>query len=211
MTQISVTRALAKISHLDDKITRETAKLDVIRVTKGDGENKTFVDNNQKIEEFEKDAVSSLQSIKDMLLLRSRLKAAVNKSNSITVVKIGNREMTVAEAIQEKSQIASTEYLISILKRQSTTADERFKRESALYEQKIDQALAVYGGRDKAPSEEGIAVITKPLRDKQLPGVSDAIKVNATIKELQDSVDEFKLEVDFVLSESNASTLVDVE
>ena len=211
MTQISVTRALAKISHLDDKIARDTSNLEVIRVTKGDGESKVFVDNNQNIDEFEKDAISSLQSIKDMISKRSKLKAAVNKSNSTTIVKIGSREMTVAEAIQEKSQIASTEFLISILKRQSTSVDERFKRETSAYEQKVDQALAVYGGRDKAPSEEGIAVITKPLRDKQLPGVSDAIKVNATIKELQDSVDEFKLEVDFVLSESNASTLVDVE
>lgn len=208
--KISVTRALAKVSQLDDKIGRATAALTVTAVTKGQGDQRVFFTGNQKIEDFEAEAKSGYQSIIDMINLRSQLKSAIGMSNSTTKVTIGKIEMTVAEAIQRKAMVSTWEHLISTLRTNKVKTDTLLKRESDTYEKKEEDTLSAYGSRDKAPKAEELDIILKPLRDKQKPGVSDVLDVSKLCAKLQEELDEFVLEVDFVLSESNASTMIEV-
>lgn len=207
--KISVTRALAKVKHLDQQISKEINSIVPIRVVRGEGENKAFVGALGSIEEFEKGANSSIQSINDMMKYRDALKTAINKSNVLTQVKIVDKIMTVAEAIEAKSQAVVKRSLIAVLTNQYNKAYTVYEKERVAFEQKEESTLAAYGSRDKAPKEEELNIILKPLRDKQKPSLSDPLEIAKLIQALSKELDEFDLEVDFALSESNASTLIE--
>lgn len=209
-TTISITRALAKVKHLDAQISNSVATLEIARVVKGEGQFRAFNSGSQKIEDFEAKVKEDFQSLNDMIAHRAKLKSAITLSNTSTKVTISGKEMTVAEAIEAKAQIGVQEAIINRLSQQYVAVNTLYNREKAGYDQKEEKALEAYGGRDKAPKEEDIAVILKPLREKQSPSVSDPLDSAKVIEARKKELEEFRVEVDFVLSESNASTKVEV-
>lgn len=206
--QISITRALAKVKHFDSRIADAIASLEVTRIVKGEGDFRAFASSSQDIGEFEAKAISDFQSLNDMIEARAKLKAAITLSNTTTKVVIAGVEMTVAEAIEAKAQIFVQEAIISRLYTQQRDVNTLFNREKSAYETKEEKTLEAYGTRDKAPKKEEIDVILKPLREKQIPSLSDPLNVASVIEKRKKELEEFRTEVDFVLSESNASTLV---
>lgn len=99
MAKISVTRALAQLKTLNDRIQRASAEEFVTRIAGGkhsSGEELTKI--TARIE-------ANYQSVTDMLAQRAKLKAAVVLSNATTSVEVGGVIMTVAEAIERKGSI----------------------------------------------------------------------------------------------------------
>ena len=209
-TAISITRALVKVKHLEDQIEKAILSFTPTRVVKGLGDFKTFVAGNEKIEVFEETVRSDFQSIQDMMKARDSLKAAINLSNSLTKVVIGGNEMTVAEAIDAKSQIAVSRLLINRITQQYTKETAVFDKSMAEFTAKEESTLSAYGSRDKAPKQDEIEVILKPLRNKQQPSLSNVLDAAKLVKKLTEELQTFEQEVDFVLSESNATTKVEV-
>jgi len=210
MAQVSITRALAKVKHLDAQIADAINTLEIARVTKGEGDFRAFTGGSQKIEDFEAKVKSDYQSLNDMIAHRAALKAAITISNTTTKVTVAGKEMTVAEAIEAKAQLSIQEAIIARMSQQYVAVNTLYNREKTAYEQKEEKALEAYGTRDKAPKEEELKVILKPLREKQSPAVSDPLDSAKVIEERKKALEDFRVEVDFVLSESNASTKVDV-
>lgn len=114
-TKISVTRALASISKIEDKINKRIYNIDCIKVAKGTDNNCKIPGYIGSIDDFKKSVINDYQGLQDLLAVRDELKAKIVKSNAETIVKIGHVSMTVAEAIERKRTICFKQELLNKL------------------------------------------------------------------------------------------------
>lgn len=210
-TKISVTRALATLTKIEGKIEKRIDQLNTVQIAKGTDDNRAIPSSLVSVADFETSAKADFQGLQDLLAVRDELKAKVVQSNAVTLVTVGNKEMTVAQAIEGKRTIVYKELLLSKLKSQYNLAQKRLDKEVADFETKLEQARAPYISRDKAPDPEQIKTVEGPTRLMSTPSIVDPLGLADKIRNLETEIEDFKSNVDFVLSESNARTEVEIE
>lgn len=203
MTQISVTRALAQVKSLNDRIQRGHAG-QFIAISVGGK-----INGKASIQEAEQILASNLQSVQALIEQRTALKSAIVRSNATTTVVIASKTMTVAEAIERKSSIILEQQLLQQLKGQHNRALEQTERMNVEVQQRIDALLAQSYGRDAKISEADQQAVAGPYEARHKAALVDPNKVEKVIAGLQEHLDGFLLEVDFALSEVNARTLIE--
>lgn len=200
---ISVTRALAEMKTLDDRIQKQTNHGYVSATVGGN-----VVGTSRTSAEVEKAIKEQYQTFGDLVDRRNRLKCAIVKSNADTKVKIGEREMTVAEAIERKNSIGYEQQMVNSLVTQFRQATAQVEKINSDANQRLNQMLEVNLGKDRKTSEEDFEAISKPFMAKNEAKIIDPLKIEDLSEKLQKDVDDFKLNVDFALSESNALTQI---
>lgn len=75
---------------------------------------------------------------------------------------------------------------------------------------KIDENIKVICGKDSKPDENVIKSISEGISKGDPIEVYDPIGLDKVIKELETIIEDFKANVDYVLSESNALTVITV-
>lgn len=210
-TKMSVTRALATLTKVEEKIQKRIEALNTIHIAKGTDANRQIPGSIQSVEDFEKSAQADFQGVQDLLSVRDDLKAKVVQSNAVTKVEIAGESMTVAQAIERKRTIVFKELLLGKLKSQYNHAQVRLNRDTQEFEAKLEAARAPYVQRDKAPDAAQLAVVEAPVRSMGTPSIVDPLGLADRIRSLEAEIEDFKSNVDFVLSESNARTEVEIE
>ena len=210
-TKMSVTRALATLTNVEEKIQKRIEALNTIHIAKGTDANRQIPGSIQSVEDFEKSAQADFQGVQDLLAVRDDLKAKVVQSNAVTKVEIAGESMTVAQAIERKRTIVFKELLLGKLKSQYNHAQVRLNRDTQEFEAKLEAARAPYVQRDKAPDAAQLAVVEAPVRSMGTPSIVDPLGLADRIRSLEAEIEDFKSNVDFVLSESNARTEVEIE
>lgn len=210
-TKMSVTRALATLTKVEEKIQKRIEALNTIHIAKGIDANRQIPGSIHSVEEFEKAAQADFQGVQDLLAVRDELKAKVVQSNAVTTVEIAGQSMTVAQAIERKRTIVFKELLLGKLKSQYNHAQVRHSRDMQEFEAKLEAARAGYIQRDKAPDAAQLAVVEGPVRSMGTPSIVDPLGLADRIRSLESEIEDFKSNVDFVLSESNAKTEVEIE
>lgn len=210
-TKMSVTRALATLTKVEEKIQKRIEALNTIHIAKGTDANRQIPGSIQSVEDFEKSAQADFQGVQDLLAVRDDLKAKVVQSNAVTKVEIAGESMTVAQAIERKRTIVFKELLLGKLKSQYNHAQVRLNRDTQEFEAKLEAARAPYVQRDKAPDAAQLAVVEAPVRSMGTPSIVDPLCLADRIRSLEAEIEDFKSNVDFVLSESNARTEVEIE
>lgn len=205
MTEISVTRALAQIKSLNDRIEKGIAVPFITNLVGGKH------GTGKPVAEIEVTLKASLQSVKDLIEQRKALKSAVVRSNAVTKVTINGKELTVAEAIERKSSIALEQRLLHQLKGQLAQVALNVEKANVEMTKRIDNLLVTVIGKDRQASEAEIAAVTGPFRAQNEATSLDPSDIAVTIEQLQKDIDGFLLEVDYALSEINATTKVQVE
>lgn len=201
--KISVTRALAQIKSLNDRIEKGISVPFITNLTGGKhGTGKT-------VTEIETTLKASLQSVKDLIEQRKALKSAVVRSNAITTVKINGVELTVAEAIERKSSIALEQRLLHQLKGQLAQVTANVEKTNVEMSRRLDALLLTAVGKDRQASETELAAISAPFKAQNEGKALDPNDLSVVIESLQKDIDGFLLEVDYALSEINATTMVD--
>lgn len=203
--QISITRALAEIKTLDARIVKATNDRYVEMSVGG-----SVVGSNRSEDETKAAIKQKFQSFTDLVKRRNALKCAIVSSNANTKVKIGDKEMLVAEAIERKNSIAFEEQMINNLRSQHRTAISKVESTNIQANQRLDQMIEVNLGKDRKASEDDYDVIAKPFMAKNEAKLIDPLDLEVLVQQLQNDVDEFKLNVDFALSEINAVTKITV-
>lgn len=204
MTQITVTRALAQVKALNDRITRGIATSFVSTVTGGKHE------TGKSKEEVSTSLAANLQSVKALIATRVALKGAVVRSNAVTKVTIAGKEMTVAEAIERKTSIQFEEALLQTLKTQLTQQQAKAERANVLMQGRLDNLIQTAVGKDRKVDEADLNAITGPFVSQNRSDVLDPSNLSNEIEELSKSIDAFREEVDYALSEVNAVTKITV-
>ena len=203
-TKISITRALAELKLLDSRITKTTYEIKfAVCVTKNTNYN---INKN----EFCSQTIAKQQSLMDLIARREKLKSAIMKSNAITMVKIGSKEMTVIEAIETKTTIKYKEALLEVLKHQRLQVTKEYEAHKDKVKKAIDANITQICSRDVKPDPSTIQDLTDMMWKNDPVEIYDPIGLDKTIDALTLEIEDFKSNVDFALSENNSLTLIDV-
>lgn len=204
--KMSIHRALSELKTYDARIQN--------------GKQRTFVaankKSNEKISGMSVDEIKNLikgnfDSIKALIENRKRIKAAISLSNAITKRAIGGIEYTIAEVIDRKNAIEYEETLLAELKNQFKVCNNKVENENVQMPGKLETYLqSVLGEKDKR-SLEDIQKYTKDFESRNMYELIDPCNISTYIETLEESILNFKNEVDYSLSESNAITTIEVE
>lgn len=205
--ELSITRALAELKLLDKKIEKAIGQAKFTAIAIG----KKPVKGYTSIEEFEKDVKSQYQSVMDLMKRRQDIKSAVVKSNATTEVTIAGKVMTVAEAIEMKVFIGYKQNLLHKLMVEFNRANDQAEIENQNVKVRLDKMLEASFQKDSKTKDTEIENISKPYLEANEARVVDPLNARKKIEELQEEIDNFLAEVDFVLSESNTITKITIE
>ena len=205
---MSIHRALSELKTYSDRIKRATQGMFVIANKK----------SNDKIQGKTIDEVTSaiqgnFDSCNALIENKRRIKSAVILSNANTKVTIGGTEYCVAEAIDRKGHLPDEENLLHAWKVQFIQQNEKVEKENAELQNKLEKYLQpFFGDKDKRTiTPEEIAAHTQMFEDRNKYELIDPCDIATKIKEKEQEIIRFKTEVDYALSESNATTFIEIE
>lgn len=140
---------------------------------------------------------------------RKRIKDAIIKSNASTNITIAGKIMTVAEAIERKASIEFERNFLRILQNQFSQQNNIVEQQNLQLPTKLESFLQSTLGekRDVATVKD----LTKTFEDNNKFVLIDPNHIQDYIQALDKSINEFASQVDYTLSESNATTFFDVE
>lgn len=207
MEKISITRALVMLKTLDkriQKLTKELHPLDIVI-------DKKLQICKQTKEEFDQRIKSEYQKLIDLILQRNTVKSGVVTSNAITKVKIAGKEMTVAEAIERKSSIEFEKNIIVFLQTHMKECSIRINQIDEQVQVRLDRLLeSTFSKESTKVKPEEFDAVAKPFMERNQPALVDPLDVREIIEKLSVKVDAFEEEVDITLSESNATTYIEI-
>lgn len=209
--QISVQRALTELKSYEKKINSLTMGANFCVLNKPGKK----INGLQTPDEFVKTQLVALNKISDIIAKKSLYKSLIYKANATTKViykvKDTLTEVTVADLIAKKEaapfELALYRTILAAINKNKTL----LQRESELLTDKASEFVKTIMGKEKATSgssEESVKVMDKFIKDNvsELVSVLSEQAVSEKISELED----FLLEVDTLLSEANARTMISV-
>lgn len=204
---MSIQRGLSELKLLDKRIANAMQGAKLIGVRIGEKPVTGFKDD----EEFQKQALSKLESITDLIKRREAIKGAIVVANATTYVKVGSENMTIATAIERKSSIRYTENLLQLVRGQYSTQLVDYMRKDDSFKANLDRHLeTLYGKEGKAKGLENRDAL-KPFLDMNEPHLVDPLNLKQVIDNLQEQIDVFTSEVDLSLSEINVKTEIEIK
>ncbi|QHW34324.1 hypothetical protein GZH47_28380 [Paenibacillus rhizovicinus] len=204
--QISITRGLAELKTLDARIKKAIQDTSYIGLTTGKKPIVGYKDNQA----FELKVKANNQSAGDLIKRRNLIKTAIVASNAATVVTIGRQAMTVAEAIERKSSIAYEQLQLQKMTSDYAKVLRKFEEEDEKVKARLDELIKTTFGTDKRPSPDQYESTSQPFLEQNAPKLIDPLNLKDQIDRLQDRIDEFLTNVDFILSESNSITRIEI-
>lgn len=204
--EMSITRALREVKLLDKRISDATRYVAFVGLKKKSSDKVNMVSAT----EFVEDVKSSFQSVTDLIERRKLIKSAIVKSNAETLVSIGGKSYTVADAIERKNNIHHDKSLLLQLENQYRTARSQMETRNEDVEQRLDKMLEAMLGKDaKNVAKESNEMAQKFLSDNEWE-IVDPLGIAKLIVDMKQDIDTFEAEVDFVLSESNSITKIEI-
>ena len=199
MEKISITRALAELKLLDKRITKAINEANFISYSiNGKNAINTFKPAEEK------------QSIEALITRRASLKAAIMKSNATTKVTIGGVEMLVIDAIEMKETIKYKQTFLEQLKSQYQNIRYTISSTNENVNARLDKLLEANFGKDGKAKSEEMEAISKPFLERNEAKLEDPLNLETLIETLSEEILAFTSNVDYVLSESNALTQIEI-
>lgn len=208
MKKMTIHRALTELKNLKDRIHKATSEVDVIVPNRKSNEKIGGVE----IEEYKKQMQASYDKVIGLINYRNRLKTAVVQSNAKTIVTVAGEEMSVAQAIERKDSIHYEEGLFHTIQNQYRLAVGKVASENDKLPEKLETYLVnILGSKEKQTNKEEVEMHTKTFMNRNEYELVEPFNTVQIIEKLESYINEFKNEVDAVLSESNATTFIEVE
>jgi len=169
--------------------------------------NKTI--GGRSIEDVNNLIKGNFDSMVALIENRKRIKDAIVKSNAMTNVSVDGKVMTVAEAIERKASIEFERNFLRILQNQFSQQNNLVDQQNLQLPTNLESFLQATLGekRDVATVKD----LTKTFEDNNKFVLIDPNHIQDYIQALDKSINEFASQVDYTLSESNATTFFDVE
>ena len=204
--EISITRALAELKLLDARILKTINNATFVACNKKSAKN---VNGRINKEDFNIMVKSDFQSITDLIERKKFIKSAVVESNAKTIVIINKKEMTVADAIERKINIEHEKYLLDAMKTQLRRAVAAMETHNQGVDLKLNNLLETMVGSDNAKNidKESNEFAVSYRNDNEYE-ILDPLGIDLEIKRLEEEIENFESEVDYILSESNTITKI---
>lgn len=211
MTTMSITRALTRAKTIEKQLTRLVESQYVVTLMKREVDDATdvFKDNLKMTQ-------ANFDQFNDLFAELNNIKAAVRKSNEVTKVVIGGEELTVADALVYKNTIVYRNNFLDRITRENRNAESRVEQSKISADTKFasvrENLIKNSQGQDvsedylKTVLTEEERRLKKAIVEVKVSGINN---VNEYIEAERKRIDTFIEEVDYVLSESNATTIIE--
>lgn len=211
MTTMSITRALTRVKTIEKQLTRLVESQYVVTLMKRevDDESDVFKDNLKMTQ-------SNFDQFNALFAELNNIKAAVRKSNEVTKVVIGGEELTVADALVYKNTIIYRNSFLDRITRENRNAESRVEQSKINADTKFatvrENLIKNSQGQDvsedylKTVLTEEERRLKKAIIEVKVSGINN---VNEYIEAERKRIDTFIEEVDYVLSESNATIIIE--
>jgi hypothetical protein len=206
METITITRALAELKLLNDRIEKKISGSEFVFIS--GKKNK----HNINTETLISNSKSNYQSIEDLIARRHKIKSAIILSNATTRVKVGNKEMTVAEVIERRQNIDYYKLLCHKLRMNRDQVLNSVERQNQTMEGDLQRLLEANFGKTSSvkTNSDDIENLSKAYREHNRAEMVDGIDIDKRIEEVEAIIEELETEANFVLSESNALTKITI-
>ena len=162
---------------------------------------------------------SAYDSVTHLIANKKALEIARAHSNDTTIVKVGNKEYTVSEAIKRKHTINYEKMLLQQMVDQLNRSKRDVDNKNAEVERsKQNYALRAYeaakseaDGNDLSLKLQKIAELEAKFVKENSYSILDPLKLEEKIVKLEKEISDFEVNVDAALSVSNAVTSVTVQ
>jgi hypothetical protein len=161
-------------------------------------------------EKHKKETESQFQSVQDLIKRRDAIKRAIILSNASTKVKIGAWEGTVAEAIEYKASISIRREFLDSMKNSFQKKRLEYEAHKEHVDTRLERLLQSELGKDVKTNPETITALTNTFRDNNKVEFVDPLDLATKVSALEEELDSFETNVDWVLSESNGKTMIQV-
>lgn len=211
MTSYTITRALSRIKALKSKLNKASGDtyIDTISTVRLDSEEGVRI---------QKTLIANAQSVADITNEIIRLKLAVEQSNLTTLVTIENKTMSVREAVELKrlfedylSDIADEmTRQLRLAKTKEMTLNQDIERAQ---EETINVLSALGAELSQAQIEERVKASLATVRltkEMSILSFDKTLEAEQAVDNYYKHIQGFLEEVDYVLSESNAVTTVQI-
>lgn len=212
--KITVHKALAELKTIDARIEKSIRENTYVLAVKHSAEKI----NGMTVKNFKEKMQSGFQKSTDLIARRDAIKRAVVLSNATTKVKIGDNEMTVAEAIDAKNHgMEFKKTLLAYINSAYVKAQAELDRNSGeTLEKKAERyVLDVIAAQPKdskmTVDSEAMKTLRKTYIENNTYDLIDPLDVAKVMEDLDAEINEFNAEVDAALSVSNALTVIEFE
>jgi hypothetical protein len=207
MKKLTIHRALTELKNLDNRIDR--AVNDTVIIIPNRKANDKI--GGVALDDYKKAMQGTYDKVTDLIAYRNRLKAAVVQSNAETEVTVAGEKMTRAKAIERKDSISYEKNLLDKLRHQQRVAINKVAQENDSLPAKLETYIVnILGSKEKQTKEE-VDMHTNTFMKRNEYELVDPIGAAEIIKKLEERIDEFEAEVDAVLSESNATSFIEIQ
>jgi hypothetical protein len=203
---MTLTRALATIKTLDKQIQND---INLLAPTSFAINGQLDYDYSKTPEEFIAQYKSARQSITAKQENQRVLKQALHKANSDTTFTLAGKPYSITGALNTKANLPVTERIISQLLNQLTNTSHKIDKINKDVEQKVQQQLSAQGSNAQK-SKDYIESTKKDFEKLYGPVPVNLAETLEEVKKMQADVALFRSEIDMLLSEINASTLITV-
>jgi len=200
--QISVSQALAELKLLRKRIQTATNKSTLIVLKK----KRDLLD----VGRFSMEAQASYQSYKDLLARYNAIKAAIVQSNASTTVSIAGTQYTVADAVERKKTIALEKDMLSRMQHQFEMVNQEYTNHTNAENVRVERLIQTELGKDAKTNVEVITQLSETFLAQNKAEIVDPLNLAKEIAALNKSIEDFETKVDWVLSESNGRTTINV-
>lgn len=201
---LTLTRLLSEIKTTEERI----MKLPVI-VGVATNSTDRVAEENETSEEFKKTSQSRFDSWFALSERLVKLRAARNKANATTMVTVCGKTVTMDEAITMKSLLNLQKQAVEGFKKQIGMVETFATRADNEVKAAVDKAVAQSIASQTLTEEQ-----TKMFQDMYQKSLGKTAvigdNVKAGLKKLEDHITSFSAEIDYVLSEANSTTKVEV-
>jgi len=205
--KMTIHRALSELKLIDSKIEKQINEI----VPSGIYQKGKLINNYVKEEDFSTSAKSKFYSVNDLIARKNAIKSAIVEANGVTKVKVSEKEMTIADAINFKAVVKFKKKLIETLKARQQQAVAQLNQQNTVVEQNVQRILeATFGKENVKAGKDDVESVRKPYMDANEFHLFDPLKVAEKVEAMEKEVGDFEMEVDAVLSEINAVTFIEV-
>ena len=207
--KMTIHKALCELKILDSRINNAISSARFCLANKHSNEKV----NGVTVEEYKETMKASYNKASDLIRRREAIKRAVVLSNAKTIVKIGGKEYTVAEAIEMNNHgIDLKLQLKNAMKKQYDSAMTAIISKNSVVDDKATEyVVGLFGQKESKTANEEYEKARKSYIEANTMELIDPVNILEKIEALEVEIADFTTEVDSALSVSNALTEITVE
>jgi hypothetical protein len=199
---MSITQGLAELKLLDKRLQHHLKSIRWVDVS--------MQGNHIDTDKLKSKSEAEYQSYMDLVKRRDSIKRAIVLANASTRVKVADWEGTIAEAIEHKRSIEYKTTLLESMKKHLQEVRAQYETAKGQMDGRLERLLQSELGKDVKTNPDTLKALTNSFRENNKVELIDPLDLATKIASLEEEISCFETNVDWVLSEANGKTTIEV-